>query len=67
MPHHRVILDTDIGDDIDDAFALALLLRSPEVQARRHAEFERIVDEGVAYFSSEAAQELGRRRLGGER
>ena len=27
-----VILDTDIGDDIDDAFALALLLRSPEVK-----------------------------------
>jgi inosine-uridine nucleoside N-ribohydrolase len=27
-----VILDTDIGDDIDDAFALALLLRSPEVR-----------------------------------
>jgi purine nucleosidase len=26
------ILDTDIGDDIDDAFALALLLRSPEVR-----------------------------------
>ena len=26
-----VILDTDIGDDIDDAFALAFLLRSPEV------------------------------------
>ncbi len=26
-----VVLDTDIGDDIDDAFALALLLRSPEV------------------------------------
>ena len=26
-----VILDTDIGDDIDDAFALALLLRSSEV------------------------------------
>jgi inosine-uridine nucleoside N-ribohydrolase len=25
------ILDTDIGDDIDDVFALALLLRSPEV------------------------------------
>jgi inosine-uridine nucleoside N-ribohydrolase len=25
-----VILDTDIGDDIDDAFALALVLRSPE-------------------------------------
>jgi inosine-uridine nucleoside N-ribohydrolase len=27
-----IILDTDIGDDIDDAFALALLLRSPEVE-----------------------------------
>ena len=27
-----VILDTDIGDDLDDAFALALILRSPELQ-----------------------------------
>jgi len=26
-----VLLDTDIGDDIDDAFALALILRSPEL------------------------------------
>jgi len=26
------ILDTDIGDDIDDAFALALVLRSPELK-----------------------------------
>lgn len=26
------ILDTDIGDDIDDAFALALLLKSPDVK-----------------------------------
>ena len=26
-----VVLDTDIGDDIDDAFALALALRSPEM------------------------------------
>jgi purine nucleosidase len=26
------IIDTDIGDDIDDAFALALALRSPELQ-----------------------------------
>jgi len=32
MPRHRVILDTDIGDDIDDAFALALLLRCPELE-----------------------------------
>ena len=28
----KIILDTDIGDDIDDAFALALALRSAEVQ-----------------------------------
>jgi len=28
----KVILDTDIGDDIDDAYALALLLHSPEVK-----------------------------------
>ena len=28
----KVILDTDIGDDIDDAFALAFALRSPELQ-----------------------------------
>jgi inosine-uridine nucleoside N-ribohydrolase len=27
-----VILDTDIGDDIDDAFALGLALKSPEVK-----------------------------------
>jgi inosine-uridine nucleoside N-ribohydrolase len=26
------VLDTDIGDDIDDAFALALVLRSPEIK-----------------------------------
>ncbi|CAN5419013.1 nucleoside hydrolase [soil metagenome] len=29
-----VHLDTDIGDDIDDAFCLALLLRSPEIDLR---------------------------------
>src|SRR5258707_11800369 len=28
----KIIIDTDIGDDIDDAFALALALRSPEVE-----------------------------------
>ena len=28
----KIILDTDIGDDIDDAFALALLESSPRVQ-----------------------------------
>lgn len=29
-----VILDTDIGDDIDDSWALALLLRSPELDLK---------------------------------
>jgi hypothetical protein len=29
-----VILDTDIGTDIDDAFALALILASPELDLR---------------------------------
>ncbi len=29
-----VILDTDIGDDIDDTWALAMLLRSPEVDVK---------------------------------
>src|SRR5438105_15786676 len=28
----KVIIDTDIGDDIDDAFAVALALRSTELQ-----------------------------------
>lgn len=28
----KTIIDTDIGDDIDDAFAVALALRSPELQ-----------------------------------
>src|SRR5437588_4899473 len=31
-PTEEVIIDTDIGDDIDDAFAIALSLRSPELQ-----------------------------------
>ncbi len=30
-PRQKVIVDADIGDDIDDAFALALLLHSPEL------------------------------------
>ena len=31
-PTEKIIIDTDIGDDIDDAFAVALALRSPELQ-----------------------------------
>jgi hypothetical protein len=29
-----VILDTDIGDDIDDTWALGLLLKSPELDLK---------------------------------
>ncbi|HYA99374.1 MAG TPA: nucleoside hydrolase [Ktedonobacteraceae bacterium] len=29
---YKVIIDTDIGDDIDDAFALALAVHSPEIE-----------------------------------
>jgi len=32
QPERHVIIDTDIGDDIDDAFAVALALRSPELR-----------------------------------
>src|ERR1039457_7710998 len=28
----KIIIDTDIGDDVDDAFALALAVRSAELQ-----------------------------------
>src|SRR5579864_1453244 len=28
----KVIIDTDIGDDVDDAFAVALAVKSPELQ-----------------------------------
>ena len=31
-PAEKIIIDTDIGDDVDDAFAIALALRSPELQ-----------------------------------
>src|SRR5882757_5761671 len=31
-PPEKVIIDTDIGDDIDDAFAVALALRGPELE-----------------------------------
>src|ERR1700757_891875 len=32
-PHpEKLIIDTDIGDDVDDAFAVALAVQSPELQ-----------------------------------
>jgi purine nucleosidase len=32
IPREKVIIDTDIGDDIDDVFALALAVKSPELE-----------------------------------
>ncbi len=32
MKPHSIILDTDIGDDVDDALALAITLNSPEIE-----------------------------------
>ena len=32
MERRKIFLDTDIGDDIDDAFALALLAKCPEIE-----------------------------------
>ena len=34
MQHYPLVLDTDIGDDIDDALALSLVLNSPEIELR---------------------------------
>ena len=31
---HKIILDTDIGDDIDDANALALGVKCPELDVK---------------------------------
>jgi len=33
-PRIKIIIDTDIGDDIDDAFAVGLALQSPELEIR---------------------------------
>src|SRR5262245_30259167 len=31
-PYTKIILDTDIGDDVNDVFALGLALQSPEIE-----------------------------------
>jgi purine nucleosidase len=49
------IIDTDIGDDIDDAFAVALALRSPELQ---------ILGITTAYGDTELRAQLLDRYLG---
>ena len=30
----KIIIDTDIGDDADDALAISLALRSPELEVK---------------------------------
>jgi purine nucleosidase len=50
-----VFLDTDIGDDIDDAFALALVLQSPELK---------LVGITTAYGDTDLRAKLVQRYLG---
>lgn len=54
-PPQLAIIDTDIGDDIDDAFALALALRSPELH---------ILGVTTAYGDTELRARLVDRYLG---
>lgn len=51
----KIIIDTDIGDDIDDAFALALALRSPELQ---------ILGISTTFGDTEARARIADRMLG---
>ena len=51
----KIIIDTDIGDDIDDAFAVALALRSPELQ---------ILGIATTFRDTEARAKLVDRMLG---
>ncbi|MCC6443081.1 MAG: nucleoside hydrolase [Armatimonadetes bacterium] len=50
----KIILDTDIGDDIDDAFALALALCSPELE---------LIGVTAAYANTEARARIACRML----
>lgn len=54
-PPEKIIIDTDIGDDVDDAFAVALALRSPELQ---------IVGITTAFGDTETRAKLVDRLLG---
>jgi inosine-uridine nucleoside N-ribohydrolase len=51
----KIIIDTDIGDDVDDAFAVALALRSPELE---------ILGITTAFGDTETRAELLDRMLG---
>jgi purine nucleosidase len=54
-PAEKVIIDTDIGDDVDDAFALALALKSPELE---------ILGVTTTFCDTEARAKLADRFLG---
>ena len=51
----KIIIDTDIGDDVDDAFALALAVKSPELQ---------ILGVTTAFGDTEARAKITDRLLG---
>ena len=51
----KIIIDTDIGDDIDDAFAVALALKSPELQ---------ILGVTTSFGDTEARAKIADRLLG---
>jgi inosine-uridine nucleoside N-ribohydrolase len=51
----KIMIDTDIGDDVDDAFAVALALRSPELQ---------IVGISITFGDTETRAKLLDRLLG---
>ncbi|MGC1449764.1 MAG: nucleoside hydrolase [Candidatus Sulfotelmatobacter sp.] len=51
----KVIIDTDIGDDVDDAFALALAVKSPELQ---------VLGVTTAFGDTEARAKIADRFLG---
>jgi purine nucleosidase len=53
--HERIIIDTDIGDAIDDPFAIALALRSPELD---------ILGISTAYGDTEVRAKILDRLLG---
>jgi inosine-uridine nucleoside N-ribohydrolase len=55
MPAHRipVVLDTDIGTDIDDTWALAYLLRSPELDLKLV-----VSDTGDTHYRAKIAAKL---------
>lgn len=51
----KIVIDTDIGDDIDDAFALALALQSPELE---------ILGVSTTFGDTEARARIADRMLG---